>query len=44
MRAPAGGSGNRGGQVIFQGTPMELLDAERSLTSRYLQRGVLVEA
>jgi excinuclease UvrABC ATPase subunit len=39
---PEGGS--KGGQVMFEGTPEELLDAEHSLTSRYLQRGVLVEA
>jgi excinuclease UvrABC ATPase subunit len=38
---PEGGS--KGGQVMFEGTPEELLDAEHSLTSRYLQRGVLVE-
>jgi excinuclease UvrABC ATPase subunit len=39
---PEGGS--KGGQVIFQGAPMELLEAEHSLTSRYLQRDVLVAA
>jgi excinuclease UvrABC ATPase subunit len=32
---PEGGS--RGGQVVFQGTPVELLSAEHSLTSRYLR-------
>jgi excinuclease UvrABC ATPase subunit len=39
---PEGGS--KGGQVIFAGTPVELLDAEHSLTSKYLQRDVLVAA
>jgi excinuclease UvrABC ATPase subunit len=39
---PEGGS--KGGRVMFEGTPMELLEAGHSLTSRYLQRGVLVEA
>ena len=28
--------GNKGGQVIFEGTPRALLDAKHSLTSRYL--------
>ncbi|HEX7737950.1 MAG TPA: excinuclease ABC subunit UvrA [Ktedonobacteraceae bacterium] len=28
--------GNKGGQVIFEGTPRALLDAKQSLTSRYL--------
>src|SRR6266567_498553 len=28
--------GNKGGMVIFEGTPRELLDAKHSLTSRYL--------
>ncbi|HEU0301711.1 MAG TPA: excinuclease ABC subunit UvrA [Longimicrobium sp.] len=32
---PEGGS--KGGQVVFEGTPMELLGAEHSLTSQYLQ-------
>jgi excinuclease UvrABC ATPase subunit len=39
---PEGGS--KGGRVMFQGTPMELLDAGHSLTSKYLQRGVLAGA
>jgi excinuclease UvrABC ATPase subunit len=29
--------GNKGGQVIFEGTPQQLLSAKQSLTSRYLQ-------
>ena len=28
--------GNKGGKVIFEGTPRELLDAKQSLTSQYL--------
>lgn len=28
--------GNKGGMVIFEGTPRELLDAQHSLTSKYL--------
>jgi excinuclease ABC A subunit len=32
---PEGGS--KGGQVIFEGTPKQLLSAKRSLTSQYLQ-------
>jgi len=32
---PEGGS--RGGQVMFEGTPRQLLSAKRSLTSQYLQ-------
>jgi excinuclease UvrABC ATPase subunit len=35
---PEGGS--RGGRVIFEGTPRELLSATHSLTSRYLQPAV----
>ena len=29
--------GNKGGRVIFEGSPMELMGAEHSLTSRYLR-------
>jgi excinuclease UvrABC ATPase subunit len=29
--------GNKGGRVIFEGTPRQLLDASQSLTSRYLR-------
>ena len=29
--------GNKGGRVIFEGTPMQLLAASQSLTSRYLR-------
>ncbi|HEY0016957.1 MAG TPA: excinuclease ABC subunit UvrA [Longimicrobium sp.] len=29
--------GNKGGRVVFEGTPMQLLDCAESLTSRYLQ-------
>jgi excinuclease UvrABC ATPase subunit len=32
---PEGGS--KGGQVIFEGTPEQLLKAKRSLTSEYLR-------
>ena len=32
---PEGGS--KGGRVVFEGTPRELLDVPHSLTSRYLQ-------
>ena len=32
---PEGGS--KGGRVVFEGTPTQLLDAKQSLTSRYLQ-------
>ena len=32
---PEGGS--KGGQVMFEGTPEQLLEARHSLTSRYLQ-------
>jgi excinuclease UvrABC ATPase subunit len=28
--------GNKGGQVIFEGTPEQLLNVKRSLTSQYL--------
>jgi excinuclease UvrABC ATPase subunit len=28
--------GNKGGKVMFEGTPRELLDAPQSLTSAYL--------
>jgi excinuclease UvrABC ATPase subunit len=33
---PEGGS--KGGQVIFEGTPKQLLSAKRSLTSEYLRK------
>jgi excinuclease UvrABC ATPase subunit len=39
---PEGGS--KGGQVVFTGTPTELLDAEQSLTGQYLRRGARVAA
>ncbi len=39
---PEGGS--KGGRVIFEGTPLALLDAPQSLTSRYLQPAALAHA
>src|SRR4029077_3311585 len=30
--------GNKGGQIIFEGTPKELLGAKQSLTSKYLKQ------
>jgi excinuclease UvrABC ATPase subunit len=30
--------GHRGGEVIFEGTPRELLEAKQSLTGRYLRQ------
>jgi excinuclease UvrABC ATPase subunit len=30
--------GNRGGRVMFEGTPLQLLDCEESLTSAYLRK------
>jgi excinuclease ABC A subunit len=36
--------GTRGGQLVFTGTPTELLDAEQSLTGQYLRRGARVAA
>jgi excinuclease UvrABC ATPase subunit len=30
--------GNKGGQIIFEGTPKELLGAKHSLTSKYLKQ------
>jgi excinuclease ABC A subunit len=33
--------GNKGGRVIFEGTPTQLLDCEQSLTSAYLRNSVL---
>jgi excinuclease UvrABC ATPase subunit len=39
---PEGGS--RGGQIVFTGTPTELLDAPGSLTGEYLRRNGLVAA
>jgi excinuclease UvrABC ATPase subunit len=29
--------GNKGGTIIFEGTPLQLLDAKNSLTSQYLR-------
>ena len=39
---PEGGS--RGGQVVFTGTPSDLMTAEGSLTGRYLRRADMVAA
>jgi excinuclease ABC A subunit len=39
---PEGGS--RGGEIVFTGTPVDLLKAERSLTGEYLRRGERVAA
>jgi excinuclease ABC A subunit len=36
--------GNRGGQVIFEGTPQQLLDCEQSLTGTFLRTEVLRRA
>ena len=33
--------GNKGGRVMFEGTPQQLLDCEQSLTSAYLRNQVL---
>src|SRR5713101_2329543 len=33
--------GNKGGRVMFEGTPQQLLDCEQSLTSVYLRNEVL---
>jgi excinuclease UvrABC ATPase subunit len=33
--------GNKGGRVMFEGTPQQLLDCEQSLTSAYLRNEVL---
>src|SRR5437763_11408312 len=33
--------GNKGGKVMFEGTPQQLLDCEQSLTSAYLRNEVL---
>jgi excinuclease ABC subunit A len=30
--------GNKGGQIVFEGTPKELLGAKQSLTSKYLKQ------
>ena len=30
--------GTRGGEIVFTGTPTELLQADRSLTGQYLRR------
>jgi excinuclease ABC subunit A len=38
------GPGERGGEVVFFGTPAELPEAKRSLTARYLTGDKLVEA
>jgi len=32
--------GSKGGRVVFAGTPMDLLNAPDSLTSRYLEPGL----
>jgi excinuclease UvrABC ATPase subunit len=29
--------GNKGGRVLFEGTPQQLLECEQSLTSAYLR-------
>jgi hypothetical protein len=31
------GAGSRGGEIIFEGTPSQLLAAEQSVTGRYLR-------
>jgi excinuclease UvrABC ATPase subunit len=36
--------GTRGGEIVFTGTPRELLSAEHSLTGQYLRRGAAVAA
>ncbi len=36
--------GNKGGRVVFEGTPMQQLEASHSLTSRYLRPGVATAA
>jgi excinuclease UvrABC ATPase subunit len=36
--------GTRGGELVFSGTPNQLLDAEGSLTGEYLRRGTRVAA
>jgi excinuclease UvrABC ATPase subunit len=36
--------GNKGGRVVFEGTPNQLLSATQSLTSRYLQPAALARA
>ncbi len=36
--------GNKGGRVVFAGTPRDLLNVPESLTSRYLQPSVVVSA
>jgi excinuclease UvrABC ATPase subunit len=36
--------GTRGGEIVFTGTPMDLLEAPGSLTGRYLRRDVPVAA
>ena len=32
--------GNKGGKIIFEGTPKELLHARHSITSEFLQQGM----
>jgi excinuclease UvrABC ATPase subunit len=39
---PEGGS--KGGRVVFAGTPMDLLHATQSLTSRYLRLAMTTDA
>jgi excinuclease UvrABC ATPase subunit len=36
--------GTKGGEIVFTGTPTEILKAERSLTGQYLRRGEAVAA
>ena len=36
--------GTKGGEVVFKGTPTELLKSEQSLTGHYLRRSVPVAA
>jgi excinuclease UvrABC ATPase subunit len=38
------GAGHDGGQVVFEGTPAGLVDAEHSLTGRHLRRRVSPQA
>ena len=34
--------GNKGGQVLFEGTPAQLLTAQESITAAYMQRDLSV--
>jgi excinuclease UvrABC ATPase subunit len=38
------GAGHDGGRIVFEGTPRQLLDFPKSLTSRYLQRQMVGQA